>query len=173
VVRYIVFLVVLLQLEGNIKKTLLGLGLRNRQTVLLRRRDHPTEAAAAQESRQQAILGAVTPALGPQPIATPAVAMSIDTSHNPAPLLLHGPPLGSPKLGSLSPGQRFATSPGLISSSPLSRSFGRAPVWAEDTASEVSFSWRCVGESSIGPRPSQRANDGSYIKLSSSTQGLN
>lgn len=140
-----------ISLEGDIKKTLIGLNLVDRQAVLLRRKDHPTEAATAQSARQAFLLassratgvnqspdvmnhGALqAPAMTPTPM--PAVAMSIDSKEQYRIPAIRAPV--SPHSGSASPRLRSGTSPTFLSSSPLSRSFGRAPSWAEDSDVQV------------------------------------
>lgn len=157
-----------LEIQG---KTLFGLNIQDRQAVLLRRRDHPSQqtmlttsipAVLLQQQQQQhhqqqqqqesdptvdtyaktplhddSLANHITsthqnlPSLPPLiTTTTPAVAMSVD----PAAKSMHAHPV-SPSSGSLSPQFHYstaATSPSFLSSSPLSRSFGRAPTWAED-----------------------------------------
>ena len=112
-------------------KTLIGLKFQDRQAVLLRRKDHPKIVEKAAEDRQ-ALASAPAPfantptnIIGGPLAATAPIAMSV----GPLPSLALP---SSPVAGSTSPRLHLGTSPTILSSSPLSRSFSKPPSWAED-----------------------------------------
>lgn len=124
-------------LEDKMLKTLVGVQLQNHQAVLVRRKDHPDVAAAAAAAKRMALMQ--TP--------TSTVPMSIENNNSTATTTTITAAARIPTaagtstaltlpsltpLGSLSPKYKLGTSPANLSSSPLSRSFSKAPSWAED-----------------------------------------
>lgn len=125
-------------LEGiSLLKTLLGLKFHDKQSVFLRRKDHPQAASAKKRERSDIengtqlgeTQGRTVTASQPIPMNSTVTGVSSPLSTPPhSPLTgatLEGPPL---KL-------RFGTSPttSCYPGSPLSRSFGKPPIWAEDS----------------------------------------
>ena len=119
-----------------------GAGLEGRSSEAKETKTHPTttDVHASSNSlpteRQSATTpdshgaphGATAAASAPMPIArgsdkpSPIGSLTLDTSM--------GTPTGL-RIGTAT--STFSTSPNLLNGSPLSRSFGRAPIWAEDT----------------------------------------
>lgn len=106
-----------LQLELSLHKTLPGAKLADQQALLLAPKPPKQEAATA------AAAAAPLPVPGALPGTPPSPTLLLPA---PGPLPLGSPlRLSSPRYGACSP------------TSPLARSFDRAPAWAEDVVSEV------------------------------------
>jgi len=119
-------------------KTLVGAQLRNHQAVLVRRKDHPDVAAAAAAAKRMAFMQTPTSKVPMSTENNDANNSTATTTTAAAPIptaagastALTLPSLTP--LASLSPKYKLGTSPANLSSSPLSRSFSKAPSWAED-----------------------------------------
>ena len=118
-------------------KTLVGVQLQNHQAVLVRRKDHPSDvaAAAAAAAKRMALMQTPTSTV-PISIENNNIVPMTTTAAAPIPTAAGASsaltvPSLTP-LSSLSPKYKLGTSPANLSSSPLSRSFSKAPSWAED-----------------------------------------
>lgn len=108
------------QLELSLHKTLPGAKLADHQALLLAPKPPKQDASSATTPA-----AAPLPVPGAQPGTPPSPTLLLPA---PGPLPLGSPlRLSSPRFGACSP------------TSPLARSFDRAPAWAEDVVSQVSF----------------------------------
>lgn len=138
-------------LEGiSLLKTLLGLKFRDRQSVFLRRKDHPQAASARKRERpetetemdtnvkMEAANGTQDEANRQSLTASQPIPMSTMSAGVPSPASPFSTPPHSPLTAQTLQGPplklRFGTSPtSCYPGSPLSRSFGKPPIWAEDS----------------------------------------
>lgn len=138
------------QVEHALWKTLIGLKLSNHDEVLLRMKGRrtmpgdndvsssPMSISTGQEAYRHSTM--------PSRIRIPVENVLQYDNQPPPPV--NSPP--SPGIGSLGSPQRSLL-PSPLSSSPLSRSFGRVPIWAEDTVlAEQNIRKGLVGLSNLG-----------------------
>jgi ubiquitin C-terminal hydrolase len=131
-------------LEGiSLLKTLLGLKFHDNQSVFLRRKDHPQAASAKKRERPETengtqhgeTQGRTATASQPIPMNTTVSGVMSGGVSSPLSTPPHSPLAGAPSLEGPPLKLRFGTSPttSCYPGSPLSRSFGKPPIWAEDT----------------------------------------